>query len=86
MELCRLTLEQFSENTTVSGVAQSVVHKIVRMHQEQFEVRKERERKTFNNDCAESTQQLISFLAWLGSLRVGTKIAHSLNFCLKWPK
>ena len=38
MELCRLTLEQFSENTTVSGVAQSVVHKIVRMHQEQFEV------------------------------------------------
>ena len=31
-ELCRITKEQFSENTTVSGVAQSVVDKIVRMH------------------------------------------------------
>ncbi len=39
LELCRIVLEQFSENTTVTGVAQSVVHKIVRMHQEQFEVR-----------------------------------------------
>ncbi len=39
LELCRITMDQFAENTTVSGVAQSVVHKIVRMHQEQFEVR-----------------------------------------------
>ena len=36
-ELCKLTLEQFSENTTVSGVAQSVVDKVVRMHREVFE-------------------------------------------------
>ena len=38
-ELCRITAEQFAENTTVSGVAQSVVDKIVRMHREQFEMR-----------------------------------------------
>jgi TAK1-binding protein 1 len=37
-ELCRITLDQFSENTTVTGVAQSVVDKIVRMHREQFEM------------------------------------------------
>ena len=37
-ELCRITLEQFSENTTVTGVAQSVVDKIVRLHREQFEM------------------------------------------------
>ena len=37
-ELCRIALEQFSENTTVTGVAQSVVDKIVRLHREQFEM------------------------------------------------
>ena len=37
-ELCRITLEQFAENTTVTGVAQSVVDKIVRLHREQFEM------------------------------------------------
>ena len=37
-ELCRITLEQFSENTTVNAVAQSVVDKIVRLHREQFEM------------------------------------------------
>ena len=36
-ELCKITLDQFSENTTVSGVAQSVVDKVVRMHREVFE-------------------------------------------------
>ena len=36
-ELCKITLEQFDENTTVSGVAQSVVDKVVRMHREVFE-------------------------------------------------
>ena len=36
-ELCRITHDQFSENTTVSGVAQSVVDKIVRMHRDHFE-------------------------------------------------
>ena len=36
-ELCRITKEQFSENTTVSGVAQSVVDKVVRLHREHFE-------------------------------------------------
>ena len=36
-ELCRITKEQFSENTTVSGVAQSVVDKVVRMHRDHFE-------------------------------------------------
>ena len=38
-ELCRITKEQFSENTTVSGVAQSVVDKVVRMHREHFETK-----------------------------------------------
>ncbi len=38
LELCRITLEQFAENNTVSGVAQSVIDKIVRMHREQFEM------------------------------------------------
>eukprot|EP00095_Tigriopus_kingsejongensis_P006516 maker-scaffold172_size289735-snap-gene-1.25 protein:Tk06516 transcript:maker-scaffold172_size289735-snap-gene-1.25-mRNA-1 annotation:"tgf-beta-activated kinase 1 and map3k7-binding protein 1" len=37
-ELCRITAEQFAENTTLTGVAQSVVDKIVRMHREQFEM------------------------------------------------
>ncbi len=37
-ELCRIAMEQFSENPTVTGVAQSVVDKIVRMHREQFEM------------------------------------------------
>jgi TAK1-binding protein 1 len=36
-ELCRITQEQFSENTTVSGVAQSVVDKVVRQHRDYFE-------------------------------------------------
>ena len=36
-ELCKITLDQFDENTTVSGVAQSVVDKVVRMHREVFE-------------------------------------------------
>lgn len=40
IELCRITKEQFAENTTVSGVAQSVVDKIVRMHREHFETEK----------------------------------------------
>ena len=39
-ELCRITKEQFDENTTVSGVAQSVVDKVVRMHREHFETDK----------------------------------------------
>ena len=38
-ELCRIVKEQFSENTTVSGVAQSVVDKVVRMHREHFETK-----------------------------------------------
>jgi len=38
-ELCRIVKEQFSENTTVSGVAQSVVDKVVRMHREHFEIK-----------------------------------------------
>ena len=37
VELCRITKEQFAENNTVSGVAQSVVDKIVRMHRDHFE-------------------------------------------------
>jgi len=32
-ELCRITLEQFSENTTVTGVAQAVVHKVSELFQ-----------------------------------------------------
>ena len=36
LELCRLTLEQFAENSSATGVAQSVVDKIVRAHREQF--------------------------------------------------
>ncbi len=36
-ELCRIALDQFAENTTVTGVAQSVVDKVVRMHREHFE-------------------------------------------------
>lgn len=38
-ELCRITADQFNENTTLTGVAQSVVDKIVRMHREQCETR-----------------------------------------------
>lgn len=38
-ELCGIVKEQFSENTTVSGVAQSVVDKVVRMHREHFEIK-----------------------------------------------
>ena len=37
-ELCQITMEQFQDNTTISGVAQSVVDKIVRLHREQFEM------------------------------------------------
>lgn len=37
-ELCKITMEQFQENNTITGVAQSVVDKIVRMHREQFEM------------------------------------------------
>ena len=37
-ELCRITMEQFQDNTTIGGVAQSVVDKIVRLHREQFEM------------------------------------------------
>merc|ERR1712241_485856 len=40
IELCRIANEQFAENTTVSGVAQSVVDKVVRMHREHFETEK----------------------------------------------
>ena len=36
-ELCALTFKQFSQNTTVSSVAQSTVDKIVLLHHEKFE-------------------------------------------------
>jgi len=36
-ELCSLVRDQFLENSTVSGVAQSVVDKTIRMHRELFE-------------------------------------------------
>ena len=36
-ELCNIVRDHFAENTTVGGVAQSVVDKIVRMHRENFE-------------------------------------------------
>lgn len=36
-EICRLTLEQFAENSTVCGVAQGVVDKVVRTHRETLE-------------------------------------------------
>ena len=40
LELCRLVNQQFAENATVSGVAQSVVDKLVRSHRERFELQK----------------------------------------------
>jgi len=55
-ELCRITKEQFSENTTVSGVAQSVVDKVVRMHREHFET------KVDCNDNVELRREDISLL------------------------
>ena len=36
-ELCNIVRDHFAENSSVSGVAQSVVDKIVRMHRENFE-------------------------------------------------
>ena len=36
-ELCKITLDQFQDNTTMSGVAQSVIDKVVRLHREQFD-------------------------------------------------
>jgi hypothetical protein len=36
-ELCSIVRDHFSENFSVSGVAQSVVDKIIRMHRENFE-------------------------------------------------
>lgn len=36
-ELCKITKEQLAENTTVGGVAQSVVDKVVRMHRDHFQ-------------------------------------------------
>jgi len=36
-ELCNIVRDHFAENSTVGGVAQSVVDKIVRMHRENFE-------------------------------------------------
>ena len=36
-ELCSIVRDHFAENSTVSGVAQSVVDKIIRLHRENFE-------------------------------------------------
>lgn len=49
-ELCRITHEQFAENTTVSGVAQSVVDKVVRMHRDHFETEVDNERSWRRED------------------------------------
>ena len=36
-ELCSIVRDHFAENSAVSGVAQSVVDKIIRLHRENFE-------------------------------------------------
>lgn len=52
-ELCSLVRDQFSENSTVSGVAQSVVDKTIRMHRELFETTAESHSVLVSTPCVQ---------------------------------
>jgi len=79
-ELCRVTIEQFAENTTVTGVAQAVIHKIVRLHAEQFEMQQEEERSASACNIREDMSLLVrKFNAKLASKRKRSSKDHEEN-------
>lgn len=61
-ELCRITYDSFVENTTVTGVAQSVVDQIVRRHREQFEIDENDYASNSNSAVAYRTREDMTLL------------------------